>query len=153
MKKIITLLFVLQSVSSSQNLFRGDIVISSLFSECIDTTYILNPLSGSIPSNSEYQTNKLVYEIILTITLYGNDFAYTSPLALTFNTPDNNSITHIINQELIEFWVNESYEFVIYLQTREKGWTNIEINQWDMHHLEIVNNMYVNFINYSFYLE
>lgn len=152
-RNLVFFLLFFHSLHFSQNVFRGDVVVSSLFTECIDTAFVLNPLSESIPSNSTYIIDKYIYEVILTIRLYGNDNYYSRPLALTFNTPDNISTTHIINQELYDFSVDDSYEYTIYLQTSEKGWTDIEINEWDMHKLEIVDNIFVNFIDYSFYLE
>lgn len=153
MKIILILLFLIQSLIYSQEIFKGEVVISSLSAELIDTTYIPNPLANSKPSNSTYIIDKFVYEVIFTLRLYGNEFNYAKPLALTFNTPDNNSSTIIINQELYQLGIDEEFEFILNIHSKEKGWANIVINEWDMYNLEIVNNLNVNFINYSFYLE
>jgi len=153
MKKIIVLLFLFQSMNYSQEMFKGDILISDLSVECIDTTYIVNPLYKSRPTNIEYEKNKLVYEVILTIRLYGNEFSYNNALALTFSTPDNNSATIIINQELYDLRINEDYEYILNIQSKNGGLTGIDINEWDMYSLSIVKHTNVNFIDYSFYLE
>ena len=153
MKNLLILLFLIQSIIYSQEIFKGEVVISSLSAEIIDTTYIPNPLASSRPSNSNYILDKFVCEVIVTIRLFGNEFNYEKPLALTFNTPDNNSSTIIINQELYQLGIDEDFEFILNIHSKEKGWAIIVINEWDMYNLEIVNNFNVNFINYSFYLE
>lgn len=153
MKKIFLIILVSPIFILSQEIYRGDILISDLSSECIDITYIRSYITRINPPEYSFKIDKLVYEITLTIKLYGNEYYYSKALALTFETPDNEITTIIINQELYPMTVDENYEHVLNIQSRESGWVNVKINEWDVHSLEIKNNININFINYSFYIE
>ena len=137
----------------SQEIFRGDIFISDLTSECIDTTYVRTSITRTNPPEFRFEKDKIVYMLTLKIKLYGNEYYYNSAIALTFNTPDNDISTIIVNQELYPMTFDEEYEHIINIHSREPGWVNVEINEWNIHSLEIKNNINVNFLNYSFYIE
>lgn len=153
MKKIFLIIIVSPLFILSQEIYRGDILISDLSSECIDTTYIRSSITRLNPPEYSFKKDKLVYEITLTIKLYGNEYNYSKALALTFETPDNEITTIIVNQELYPMIVDENYEHVLNIQSRESGWVNLKINEWDVHNLVIKNNININFINYSFFIE
>jgi hypothetical protein len=152
-KKLIIIFILLQSLVYSQEVFEGDIFISDLSAECIDTTYTYSVMTNSYPPQRLLKKDKLVYEVNLIIKLYGNGYAYENAIALTFKTPDNEITTIIINQDLYPMTFDEKYEYILNIQSREKGWVNVELHEWDVHRLEIKNNINVNFLNYSFYLE
>ena len=137
----------------SQEIFRGDIFISDLAAECIDTTFVRISITRTDPPEFKFEKDKLVYELSLIIKLYGNEYYYSNAIALTFKTPDNDISTIIINQELIPMTYDEDYEHMLIIYSREPGWVNVEINEWDVHSLEIKHNINVNFLNYSFYIE
>lgn len=140
----------------SQEIFRGDIFISDLSSSVLDTTYILKEFqmaTGSREPQQYYTMDNVVYEIKFSIKIYGNEYTYSNALAITFKTPDNQISTFIINQDLYPLTFDEEYEYIFNLHSRETGWVNVELNEWDIHTLEIKNNIYVNFLNYDFYIE
>ena len=153
MREIFILFLFTPILMFSQEIFRGDIFISDLTAECIDTTYIRGSITNTHPPEFHFKKDKLVYELRLAIKLYGNEYFYNNALALTFKTPDNDITTVIINQELIPMTYDEKYEHILVIHSREPGWVNVEINEWDIHSLEFKNNINVNFLNYSFYIE
>lgn len=156
-KKIFLLLIfisVFQTLNYSQGLLKKEIVVTNIAVKCIDTTYTLSPNQTRVyPPRLSYIKDKLVYEIEITIKLNGAGFIYNKPLALSCYLPENESKTIIVNQELFELTTNESYEYLMVLKTKQKGWAKIVVGEWDDHHLRINYFGEIKLIDSSFYID
>lgn len=111
---------------------EGEIAITNISVKCIDTIYV--PSSRQVCSETDetrYEIGHCIYELKVSIELFGIDLSYNKPLALTVFIPNERIQTIIVNQELIEMYPEIVYDFFIIIKTKEKGWSKITIEAWD----------------------
>ena len=138
----------------AQGSLKSEIVVAFISAKCVDTTYTLSPNQTRVyPPRPSYIKDKLVYEIRITLKLYGDGFIFDKPLALTCYLPKDGLKTIIVNQENYALTTNESYEYVMVIKTNQKGWSKITACGWDDYNLRMTQFDGIRFIDGSFYLE
>jgi hypothetical protein len=153
----LALLLLMFSISiKAQVTSKGEIVITFVTAKCIDTTYTLPVFQTRVypPSlQNTYVKDKLVYEVLITVRIGGDNFVFNRPLALTCYLPKNEKQTLIVNQERDELMSDMSYQYSMILTTKQKGWVKVVVGEWDDSELEINNYGGIKYISGSVYIE
>jgi len=151
---LFSLIIIFPGLSYSQSSSKREIIVAAVSAECVDTTYTAATAQSRVyPHKTVYVKEKLVYELIVTIKLTGDEFVYSKPLAITCYIPDGTSKTIIVNQELEELVPDVFYEYKMLVGTKVKGWAKITLGEWDDYNLKVHQFRGITFIDNSVYLE
>ncbi len=147
-------LFILTGVTFAQE--RYEIIIASTDIIYNEPKYIRKlPLYTTRALQQNFYSIFVGYNYYLTLSLKlsGPDFYYDKPIVVICKLPDESIIQIILNEEH-EYMTDEYfYYFDVEILSKNFGWTELSLAEWDDENNVIVNREDITFLGKSVYLE